>query len=136
MIPRRFAPVLGLLVATAAWRSSRGGARLHEIRMIGDAGGYRFEPARLSIAEGDSVVFRVVSGQPHTVAFDTTAITAGVAHTLDAHMADRIGRLSGPLLVMAGDRYVISFADLPAGRYPFFCLPHLGVRMTGEIVVQ
>lgn len=136
MTARSFAHVLGLLVTTAAWRPSRGGARLHEIRMIGDASGYRFEPARLSIARGDSVVFRVVSGQPHTVAFDTTAITAGVAHALDARMSNRIGRLSGPLLLMAGDRYTISFDDLPSGRYPFFCLPHLGLRMTGEIVVQ
>jgi plastocyanin len=137
MMSRPILLLLGLIVMTAAaWQFPLRGARRHEVRMIGDSAGYRFEPARLSIARGDTVVFRVVSGQPHTVAFDTAAIATGVARELDAHMSDRIGKLSGPLLLLAGDRYVISFADLPAGRYPFFCLPHLGLRMRGEIVVQ
>jgi len=108
----------------------------HEVRMVSDANGYRFDPARVVIAPGDSIAFVVVSGQPHTVAFDTNAIRSDVARTLDGRMRDRIGTLSGPLLLSPGDRYAISFTRIPTGRYPFFCLPHLALRMTGEIVVQ
>ena len=129
--------LLGLIpVSAILWRMPRRDSRLHEIRMIGDATGFRFEPARFTIARGDSVVFRVVSGQPHTLAFDTTAIAKNVARELDAHMRGKIEKLSDPLLLFAGDRYLIRFAGLPAGRYPFVCLPHLGGRMRGEIVVQ
>lgn len=104
--------------------------------MVGDAAGYRFEPASVSIAPGDTVVFLVVSGQPHTVAFDTTVISPGVARELATRMRDKIGTLSGPFLLSPGDRYAISFANVPAGRYPFFCLPHLALHMAGEVVVR
>lgn len=116
--------------------SARGAPRSHEIRMIGDASGYRFEPASVSIAPGDTVVFLVVSGQPHTVAFDTTAIAPVIARTLGMRMRDKIGTLSGPLLLASHDRYVIDFAGIPAGRYPFVCLPHAALKMSGEVVVR
>ena len=137
MTPGFVAALLGLFpVSAVLWRMPRRDARLHEIRMIGDATGFRFEPARFTIARGDSVVFNVVSGQPHTVSFDTTAIAMNVARAIDERMSDRIGKLSGPLILFAGDRYLVSFAGLPSGRYPFFCLPHLGRQRTGEIVVE
>lgn len=129
-----------VIVAGAGWRSprsaSRRTARAHEIRMVGDASGYRFEPASVSIGAGDTVVFLVVSGQPHTVAFDTTAISPGVARELAMRMRDKIGTLSGPFLLSPGDRYAISFANVPAGRYRFFCLPHLALHMAGEVIVR
>ena len=137
MTLRLVAALLGLFpTAWILWRLRRRESRLHEIRMIGDASGFRFEPARFTIARGDSVMFRVVSGQPYTVAFDTTAIARNVARELGARMSDEIGKLSDPLLLFAGDRYLIRFTGLPAGRYPFVCLPHLGRQMMGEIVVQ
>lgn len=137
MTRRLVAGLLELFPVNAVRRlRPRRDARRHEIRMIGDPTGFRFEPRRFTIARGDSVVFRVVSGQPHTVAFDTTAIALNVARELDARMSDKIGTLPGPLLLFAGDRCVISFAGLPAGRYPFSCLPHLGRQMSGEIVVE
>ena len=131
------AALLGLFPVSAfVWQLPRRGARLHEIRMIGDMTGFRLEPARFTIARGDSVVFRVVSGQPHAVAFDTTAIAKNVAREVHGRMIDQVEKLADPLLLFAGDRYLINFAGLPAGRYPFLCLPHLGRQMTGEIVVQ
>lgn len=137
MTPGLVVGVLALLpVAAVVRRMPRRDSRLHEIRMIGDTRGVRLEPARFTIARGDSVVFRVVSGQPHTVTFDTAAIAMNVAREVDARLNDRIGKLSGPLLLFTGDRYHISFTGLPAGRYPFLCLPHLGRQMTGEIVVE
>jgi len=58
----------------------------HVVRMIGDAAGYRFEPASIAISVGDSVVFEV--------------------------------------------------ADVPPGRYPFYCVPHLALHMRGEVIVR
>lgn len=137
MTLRLVAALFGLLPVSAVLRRlPRRNARLHEIRMIGDATGFRFEPARFTIGRTDSVMFRVVSGQPHALAFDTTAIAMNVARELDARLTDRIEKLSDPLLLFAGDRYLIRFDGMPAGRYPFLCLPHLGRQMTGEIVVQ
>lgn len=141
MTALRIVAALGAAVLAGAGSASprsalRAGPRVHEIRMIGDASGYRFEPANVSIAQGDTVVFLVVSGQPHTVAFDTTAIAPNIAHTLGMRMRDKIGTLSGPFLLAARDRYVIDFAGIPAGRYPFVCLPHAALKMAGEIVVR
>jgi plastocyanin len=109
--------------------------RTHVVRMIGDAKSFRFDPARVEIASGDTVVFEVVSGQPHDVAFDTT-ITPEAARRLSLAMRDQLAPLAGPLLVKPGDHYAVSFDGIGAGRYPFYCLPHQALRMTGEVVVQ
>lgn len=124
-------PLLSLAAPQAAERRS-----VHVVRMVGDDKGYRFEPARLTIASGDSVIFQVASGQPHSIAFDTTAMAPATARVLSARMREQIAPLSGPLLLKTADRYGISFAGVPAGRYPFFCLPHLALQMKGEVTVQ
>ena len=108
----------------------------HVVRMIGDSAGYRFEPASTTISAGDSVVFLVTSGQPHSVAFDTSAVPQSAAHILSKHMGATLGLLSGPLLLGRAERYVVSFAGISPGRYPFYCLPHLALRMRGEIIVR
>src|SRR5215218_782553 len=41
----------------------------HEVKMIGDASGYKFEPATTTVKQGDAVKFVMVSGGPHNVAF-------------------------------------------------------------------
>ena len=43
---------------------------VHEVRMVGDATGYRFEPATITAKPGDGIKFITVSGFPHNVAFD------------------------------------------------------------------
>ena len=40
------------------------------VNMVGDAKGYRFEPANISVKQGDGIKFVVQSGGPHNVAFD------------------------------------------------------------------
>jgi plastocyanin len=129
--------VVGTALIAAAVRGQRPAPpHVHESRMIVDDKGYRFEPAVVTIAPGDSVAFRTVSGQPHSVAFDTITISAPTAKLLADRMPEKIGTLSGPLLVAPGQRYVIGFADIPAGHYKFFCLPHFALRMHGEIIVR
>ena len=46
----------------------------HEVKMVGDDKGYRFEPADITVKQGDGIKFVMVSGGPHNVAFDPATI--------------------------------------------------------------
>ena len=109
----------------------------HEVKMVGDAKGYRFEPANITIKAGDGIKFTVVSGGPHNVAFDPATVPANAKSQLDANMGtDKMGELSSALKTNAGESVTISFANIPPGKYPFHCTPHLALGMKGEITVQ
>ena len=109
----------------------------HEIKMIGDEKGYRFEPANLTIKAGDAIKYVFVSGGPHNVAIDPAAVAADVKAQLDANFgADKMGELSGKMLLNANEEYTVSFAGVPAGTYDFHCTPHLAMNMKGKITVQ
>ena len=101
--------------------------------MLGSA---RFEPSEIEISPGDSVAFVLVSGAPHNVAFDSTALSPASRAPLRVAVHDAIMPFAGPLLLKEGERYVMSFAGVPAGRYPFFCMPHVSVSMRGVVVVR
>ena len=104
--------------------------------MVGDGSGYRFEPANVTIGKGDSVRFVMVSGGPHNVAFDTTAMPKGAHAKLSANMPSQMADMMGPLLLDAGESYTISFAGVPAGTYPYYCVPHLPMNQRGIITVR
>ena len=108
----------------------------HEIKMIGDGAGYRFEPANLTVAAGDGVKFTLVSGGPHNVAFDGAAIPAAGKAALIANMPEQAGELSGKMMLNADESYTVSFAGVAAGDYPYFCTPHLAMNMKGVITVK
>ena len=108
----------------------------HEVKMVGDAQGYRFEPANLTIKTGDGIKFTMISGGPHNVAFDPAVIPADVQGQLDANISEKMGQLSSALKMNAGESITVSFANIKAGKYPYFCTPHLALGMKGEITVQ
>lgn len=109
----------------------------HEVKMVGDAKGYRFEPANITIKAGDGIKFTTVSGGPHNVAFDPATVPADQKAQLDANMGtEKMGELSSGLKTNAGESVTISFANIKAGKYPFHCTPHLAMGMKGEITVQ
>lgn len=109
----------------------------HEVKMLGDAKGYRFEPANLTIKSGDGIKFTVVSGGPHNVAFDPATVPADQKAQLDANMgAEKMGELSSALKTNPGESVTISFGNIKAGKYPYHCTPHLALGMKGEITVQ
>ncbi len=108
----------------------------HEVKMIGDGTGYKFEPAELTIKQGDGVKFTMISGGPHNVAFDPAAVPAAAKAQLSANMPEQAGELSGKMLLNANETYTISFAGIPAGTYDFHCTPHLAMNMKGKITVQ
>ena len=111
--------------------------KTQEIKMIGDAKGYRFEPANFTVKAGDGVKFVVVSGGPHNVAFDPATIAGDVKPQLDANMgAEKMGELSSALKTNPGESVTISFGNIKPGQYPYHCTPHLALGMKGVITVQ
>jgi len=108
----------------------------HEVKLVGDGQGYRFEPADLTIKAGDGIKFTMVSGGPHNVAFDPATLAAPAKAALAANMPEQQGELSGKMMLNAGETYTISFANVPAGTYEFYCTPHLAMNMKGKVTVQ
>ena len=111
--------------------------KTHEVKMVGDAKGYRFEPANITVKQGDGIKFVVVSGGPHNVAFDPASIPADVKGQLDANMGtDKMGELSSNMKMNPGESVTVSFGNIKPGQYPYHCVPHLALNMKGVITVQ
>ncbi len=111
--------------------------KTHEVKMVGDAKGYRFDPANFTVKQGDGVKFVVVSGGPHNVAFDPATIPPDVKSQLDANMGtDKMGELSSNMKMNAGESVTVSFGNIKPGQYPYHCVPHLALNMKGVITVQ
>ena len=128
-------PAAGAPAAGAATMAPATGAT-HEVKMIGDATGYKFEPANLTIKKGDAVKFVMVSGGPHNVAFQNITDPA-VKAQLDANMpGQKMGELSGPMVMQPNEAYSVSFANVAAGKYDYICTPHSAMNMKASITVQ
>jgi plastocyanin len=110
--------------------------RTVEVKMIGDATGYRFSPASITIKRGDRVKWTLVSGPPHNVVFWPDSVPAGAATKLASSMPQSMGPLTGPFLMTPGQSYVIAFDKVPAGTYRYNCAPHLALGMVAVIKVQ
>ena len=111
--------------------------KTHEVKMVGDTKGYRFEPANFTVKQGDGVKFVVVSMGPHNVAFDPATIPADVKAQLDANMGtDKMGELSSNMKMNPGESVTVSFGNIKPGQYPYHCVPHLALNMKGVITVQ
>ena len=108
-----------------------------EVKMLGDAKGYRFDPANFTVKQGDGVKFVVVGGGPHNVAFDPATIPGDVKAQLDANMGtDKMGELSSNMKMNPGESVTVSFGNIKPGQYPYHCVPHLALNMKGVITVQ
>jgi len=124
--------------ATAAGAPAPVTGAWHEVKMlVDDKGAYKFDPANITVKQGDGIKFIMVSGGPHNVAFDETSVPADVKAQLDANMPGaKTGALSGPFLMNPNEVYEVSFANIKAGQYPFHCTPHLAMGMKGTVTVQ
>ena len=122
--------------ATGAAPSAAITGTMHEVRMLGDAKGYRYEPANLTIKAGDGVRWTMVSGPPHNVSFWADSIPAGAAAALTSAMPAQTSPLAGPLMLQPNEAYTIAFTGAPKGTYRYFCTPHLAMGMVATITVQ
>ena len=109
----------------------------HEVRMLGDAQGYRFDPVNITVKQGDGIKWIMVSGGPHNVAFDAATIPADVKPQLDANMGtDKMGELSSSMKMNPNETITVSFANIKPGKYPYNCVPHIAMNMKGVVTVQ
>lgn len=108
--------------------------KTHEVRMVGDGQTYKFEPANLTIKQGDGVRWIMVSGGPHNVAF--TGVADAAKSQLMANMPNQMKELTSPMMMNANENYTASFANVPTGKYNYVCEPHAAMNMTGSITVE
>jgi plastocyanin len=108
----------------------------HTVRMVGDEKGYRFEPANITVKQGDGVKWLMVSGGPHNVAFEANNIPAAGRQQLSANMPNQQGELSSPMFMNPNEEYTVSFANVAPGAYNYNCTPHLAMGMKGVVTVQ
>jgi len=110
---------------------------LHTVRMLLDNEGFRFEPAYLTVPEGDGIEFRMISGVPHNVAFDDRFIPLASRAQLAANLGVIGARdLAAPVVTAIDSTYVVSTSGLPKGDYLFFCGPHRSLNMHGVVTVR
>jgi plastocyanin len=111
--------------------------QVHEVKMlVDDAGNYKFDPANITIKQGDAVKWTMVSGGPHNVQFDEATVPAAAKAQLRANMPNMLTELGSPMLMNPNETYQISFANVPAGTYNYVCQPHIAMNMKGVVTVQ
>ena len=111
--------------------------KVHEIRLEANAEKeiFRFSPARVTARPGDVLLFRAVSGSPHSIVFEGGGLSGPVREALNGALSRRSGDLSSPLLTPDGAEYRIAVPALPPGKYEFFCLPHRAYDMRGTLQI-
>src|SRR5688500_12011615 len=118
-------PAAPMAPATGKW---------HDVQMVGDEKGYKYEPANLTVKVGDGVRWVMVSGAPHNVQFENVA--ADAKSQLMANMPNQLTELGSPILLNANEKYEMSFNGVKPGKYDYICTPHLANNMKGSITVQ
>jgi plastocyanin len=130
------ARVLGSSTVDEAAKARVGGTT-HRVQVRVGMQGQRFTPARLVATVGDSVRFELESGGPHNVAFDADSIPPGALEQLARNLGTEPRFLVTPeMLIDRGETFTLSLAGLPPGTYPFFCTPHFGSGMRGELTLR
>merc|ERR1712193_499856 len=77
--------------------------------------------------KGDKITWTSGKAAPHNIVFDEENIPAGVD-------AKALGQPEGEYLNEEGDTFSQTFSV--AGKYNYFCAPHAGAGMQGDITVE
>lgn len=136
---RRFLLLSVWLLVLSSWVTSKAVAqKVHEIRLEADPEKevFRFSPGRVNARPGDVLLFRAVSGTPHSIVFEGGGLSGPAREALNGALSRRSGDLSSPLLTPNGAEYRIVVPALAPGRYDFFCLPHRAYDMRGVLQVS
>jgi plastocyanin len=125
-------------LALLSWPVLVQAQKVHEIRLEANSERetYRFNPAQVTARPGDMLIFRAVSGSPHSIVFESAGLSEQAHEALNGAMTRRAGDLSSPLLTGPGTEYRVIVPQLAPGTYQFFCLPHRAYDMRGELRVR
>lgn len=108
-----------------------------DVSMVLEGTAYKYVPAEITVKAGDVIKFKNVSGGPHNVAFKAGAIPAGAESAIDAALgANKMGPLTGSLIVEQDGVFTLGTSGFPAGKYDFACTPHEALGMKGKLTVQ
>jgi plastocyanin len=130
------APAAGATTAAAAPAAAQAPAtgKWHDVQMVGDEKGYKYEPAALTVKVGDGVRWTMVSGGPHNVQFENVA--ADAKSVLMGNMPNQLTELGSPILINPNEKYEMTFNGVKPGKYDYICSPHMANNMKGSITVQ
>lgn len=103
--------------------------RVHRIRLAGEDNRESAEPATVQVRPGDYVEFVTADRRVHAVAFAMDSLSAAAAAFLRGS-----GQEGSPPMMEPDSRFVVSFAEAPAGRYPFVVVGN-GTLARGSVVV-
>ena len=103
--------------------------RVHRVRLGSADNRERIEPVQVTVRPGDWVEFITQDRRVHAVSFLVDGLPQPAADFLRAS-----GQEASPPLVQPEARFVVSFADAPAGSYPFVVVGN-GEEARGTIVV-
>ena len=124
---------LSLFVCACAFVAACSERAANEIDMTS---AQRFEPTRISVSAGKTLIFRNGSGEAHTVTAYEDELPAGAEYFasggFDSESAARDNVGDG--LLTEGEAYRLTL-DAP-GTYRYFCIPHEQQGMEGTIVVE
>jgi plastocyanin len=124
------------LSAQSAPASRPAQGNIVRVRMVMNGTKPQYEPAALTVHQGDIVEFVNVSGFPHNVSFEATKVPAGAATVLNNAMANKMQPLMGPMMTAANQAYRVSFAGAPVGTYEVYCMPHKAMGMKMVVTVR
>ncbi|WP_408973794.1 plastocyanin [Planktothrix sp.] len=114
-----------LMISTLVFGANQASADNYEVTM--GAGGLAFSPKKVTVKPGDTVTFKVGMLPPHNVVFDADkSADTGLAKVLSHNKLESASGASFNVDIPS---------DAPAGVYPFFCSPHRGAGMVGELVI-
>jgi len=136
IVPRQVGLLLGFVSLLLPGQLR--GQGTHTVELLADraANRFGFNPVKVSARPGDALVFRVVSGPPHSIAFDPTGLGRAEVAALNRAMVGRVSDLRGPLLVDVGDTYRMVVPRLAPGTYRFYCLTHQVYGAGGSLVIE
>ena len=106
-----------LVASTFFFGVSSAAADTVSVKMGTDNGMLKFEPATVTIKEGDTVKWENNKMSPHNVVFEKAS-----------------DKSHKNLVFSPGDGYESTFGE--AGEYSYYCEPHRGAGMVGKVVVQ
>ena len=116
-----------LVIGSCAVLSAPAFAADQTVKMGSDGGLLVFEPATVTVSQGDTVTWENNKMAPHNVIFDANGVPGG------KDVADKL--TNKQLTFSPGESYSSTF-DVEPGEYTYYCAPHRGAGMVGKVIVQ
>ncbi|MCX5982110.1 MAG: plastocyanin [Nostocales cyanobacterium LacPavin_0920_SED1_MAG_38_18] len=105
-------------------------AETYTVKLGSDKGMLAFEPKKLTVKAGDTIVWKNNKVPPHNVVFD-----AKKNPNKDAALAKSLSHKK--LLMSPGQtETTVIPVDAAPGTYTFYCEPHRGAGMVGQVTVE